>query len=142
MDGLAAAGEHDAAHDLVGLGQGGGLPSLSQKVVRNVSRLRAYRVLDATGMRAGQLTQPSTFTPWSVTVISPGLVAAQLPPASAARSTTTLPGRMASTMGWVRMTGALRPITSAVQITRSFLATVAAISSACFWRKASVISLA
>ena len=55
---------------------------------------------------------------------SPGTVAAQLPPASAARSTITLPGRMESTIGWVTMAGARRPITSAVQMTMSFLATV------------------
>ena len=73
---------------------------------------------------------------------SPGTVAAQLPPASAARSTITLPGRMDSTIGAVTMTGARRPITSAVQITRSFLAIVVAISSACFWRNASLISRA
>ena len=51
-------------------------------------------------------------------------------------------GLMASTIGWVTMTGARRPMTSAVQITRSFLATVVAISSACFWRNASLISRA
>ena len=70
----------------------------------------------------------------------PGTVAAQLPPASEARSTITLPGFIESTIGWVTMTGAWRPITSAVQITMSFFATVAAISSACFWRNASLMA--
>ena len=100
------------------------------------------RLLAAAGMRPGQLVQPRTLTLLGVVFTSPGTVAAQLPPASDARSTMTLPGRMASTIGWLTMTGARRPITSAVQITRSFFATVVAISSACFWRKASLISLA
>ena len=54
----------------------------------------------------------------------PGTVAAQLPPASAARSMITLPWRIDSTIGWVTIIGALRPITSAVQMMMSFLATV------------------
>ncbi len=49
---------------------------------------------------------------------------------------------MLSTIGWVTMIGALRPITSAVVTMMSFLAMVVAISSACFCRKASVISRA
>jgi hypothetical protein len=49
---------------------------------------------------------------------------------------------MLSTIGWVTITGACRPITRAVQITMSFLATVVAIRSACFWRNASLISRA
>ena len=81
-------------------------------------------------------------TPFGVVILWPGTVAAQLPPASAARSTMMLPARMQSTIGWVTITGALRPITSAVQMTMSFLATVVAISSACFWRNASLISRA
>ena len=81
-------------------------------------------------------------TPLAVTMRSPGTVAAQLPPASAARSTITLPAFRLSTIGWVTMIGALRPMTSAVVTMMSFLAMVVAISSACFWRKASVISRA
>ena len=46
---------------------------------------------------------------------------------------------MLSTIGAVTMVGARRPITSAVQMTMSFLATVVAISSACLRMKASLI---
>src|SRR5271165_4857249 len=121
-------------------GSFGALASLSQNAVRNVSRLRAYNEDAATGMRLGQLFQPRMVTPLAVVVLSPGTVAAQLPPASAARSMITLPAFMLSTIGWVTITGALRPITSAVQTTMSFLAIVVAINSAWFWRNASVIS--
>ncbi|MBV8703220.1 MAG: hypothetical protein JO118_05870, partial [Acetobacteraceae bacterium] len=71
-------------------------------------------------MRPGQLCQPRMTTRLSVTARCPGRVAAQLPPASAARSTITLPDRIAATIGSVTMTGAARPITRAVQITMSF----------------------
>jgi hypothetical protein len=57
-----------------------------------------------------------------------------LPPASAAISTITLPGFIAATWAAETITGALRPITRAVVTTTSFLAMVAAISSACFCR--------
>ena len=123
-------------------GSAGAFASLSQNVVRKVSRLREYRLDEATGIRAGQLRWPRMVTPFGVTMTSPGTVAAQLPPASAARSMITLPGRMLSTIGCVTITGACRPITRAVQITMSFLATVVAIRSACFWRNASLISRA
>ena len=59
-------------------------------------------------------------TPFAVVWISPGSVAAQLPPASAARSTTMLPAFMLSTIGWVTMIGALRPMTRAVVTMMSF----------------------
>src|SRR5439155_25834804 len=51
-------------------------------------------------------------------------------------------GMASSTIGRVTIVGALRPITNAVVMMMSFLATVLAISSACFWRKASLISFA
>ncbi len=65
----------------------GALASLSQKVVRKVSRLRAYSEDEATGMRPGQLLKPRMVTPLGVVVLWPETVAAQLPPESAARST-------------------------------------------------------
>ena len=50
---------------------------------------------------------------WWLTT-SPGTVVSTLPPASAARSTVTEPGRMLSTMSRVTSTGARLPGTSAV----------------------------
>jgi len=57
------------------------------------------------------------FTSW------PGTVSSQLPPASAARSTTTLPSRMASTMARVMSLGAGLPGISAVVTMMSTSAT-------------------
>ena len=50
--------------------------------------------------------------PW--VTFSPGTVASQLPPASAARSTTTEPGRISASMSRVMSLGAGRPGMSAV----------------------------
>ena len=58
-------------------------------------------------------------TPLSVTKTSPGFVRAQLPPLAAARSTTTLPGRMLATSSSVSSTGEVRPGMFAVVMTMS-----------------------
>ena len=51
---------------------------------------------------------PATVTP-PVSMVSPGTVASQLPPVSAARSTITLPGFMPATIAAVTIFGAGRP---------------------------------
>ena len=77
---------------------------------------------------------PTTWTPpWSTT--SPALVSSQLPPWSAAMSTTTAPSAMPSTMDVVSSTGALRPGTAAVVMTTSERPTSSA--SAARWRSSS-----
>jgi hypothetical protein len=53
----------------------------------------------------GISTAPNTSTPLAST-ISPGLVRAQFPPVSAARSTITVPGRMSATIASVMSLGA------------------------------------
>ena len=61
---------------------------------------------------------PTMWTPlWSTT--SPASVSSQLPPWSAAMSTTTAPSAMPSTIAVVSSTGALRPGTAAVVMTTS-----------------------
>ena len=70
-------------------------------------------------MRLGRLRRPSIVTPLGVWWISPGLVASQLPPASAARSTITEPWPMLATASAVISFGAGRPGTSAVVMTTS-----------------------
>ena len=60
-------------------------------------------------------------TPFTTTV-SPGLQSSQLPPCSAARSTTTEPGFIPCTMSAVMRIGARRPGISAVVMTASDLA--------------------
>ena len=62
-------------------------------------------------------------------VVSPGVVASQLPPASAARSTTTEPCRIDATIARVIRIGAGRPGIRAVEITTSDSATCRATSS-------------
>ena len=69
-------------------------------------------------MVAGRLSGEAIVTS-CLTTTSPGSVSSQLPPASPARSTTTLPGRMPSTASAVTRVGARRPGTSAVVITTS-----------------------
>ncbi len=68
----------------------------------------------------GKFVVPTTVTPFAVVTISSGTVSAQLPPASAAISTMTLPGRIAATAASLMRTGARRPGTSAVVMTTSF----------------------
>ncbi len=71
-------------------------------------------------------------TPWATTTSS-ALVSSQLPPRSAARSTITEPGAMASTMASVTSTGDCRPGIAAVVITTSLRATTVSICSC--WRR-------
>jgi hypothetical protein len=80
-------------------------------------------------MVAGRFSGAAIVTPSRVTT-SPGTLSAQLPPASAARSTTTPPGRIHRTASAVTSTGAGRPGTSAVLITTSNLA-MASVSASC-----------
>ena len=65
------------------------------------------------------------------TVVLPGVVSSQLPPASAARSTITEPGRIASTALAGISRGAGRPGISAVVITASKSAMRSASSCCC-----------
>ena len=83
-----------------------------------LATLRAYRKLACVGMPDGGLAMPTTCTPWWSTT-SPTLVSSQLPPWSAAMSTTTAPSAMPSTMDAVIRTGARRPGTAAVVMTTS-----------------------
>ena len=64
--------------------------------------------------------------------VSPGSEASQFPPVSAARSTITDPGGMASTISLVIRMGAFFPGTAAVVITASLADITRAISSRCF----------
>src|SRR4029077_3320678 len=70
------------------------------------------------GIVLGRFVSPTSVTPARST-ISPGSVSSQLPPVSAARSTTTAPGRIASTAAAGMIFGAGRPGTAAVVITAS-----------------------
>ena len=69
-------------------------------------------------MPEGGLAMPTTDTPWWCTT-SPASVSSQLPPWSAAMSTTTAPSAMPSTIEVETSTGALRPGTAAVVMTTS-----------------------
>ncbi len=71
-------------------------------------------------------------TPLSVTILSSGTVSSQLPPRSAARSTMTEPGFIASTMSFVQSTGAARFGISAVQITMSISGASSRNFASCF----------
>ena len=99
-----------------------------------LATLRAKRKLAWVGMPEGGLAMPTTCTPlWSTT--SPATVSSQLPPWSAAMSTTTAPSAMPSTIDVVNSTGALRPGTAAVVMTTSERPTSSA--SAARWRSSS-----
>ncbi len=80
---------------------------------------------------------PATVTP-PTSRVSPGRVASQLPPVSAARSTITLPGRIPATIAAVTIFGAGRPGTAAVQITTSTPLRCSARRRCCSARSASV----
>mmetsp|Transcript_19190 Transcript_19190/g.61044 ORF Transcript_19190/g.61044 Transcript_19190/m.61044 type:complete len:294 (+) Transcript_19190:1971-2852(+) len=97
-----------------------GLPASSLPVMDSSSleMLFAYSVLLCVGSRLGRSVYPTQVTPpWRATW--PGWVVSTLPPASAARSTTTLPGRMDSTMAREMSLGAGLPGMSAVVMTTS-----------------------
>src|SRR5262249_18012840 len=71
------------------------------------------------GIVEARFVKPTILTPpWSTS--SPGCVSSQLPPASAARSTITEPGRIASTAPLGISNGAARPGISAVVITTPY----------------------
>ncbi len=74
-----------------------------------------------------------------LTTTCPGSVSSQLPPVSPARSTTTLPGFIASTAAAVTSLGAGRPGTSAVVITTSN-PLIASSSAFCCWARSSSVS--
>ena len=82
------------------------------------------------GIVAGRLVGPWMVTPCRTTTSS-GSVSSQLPPASAARSTITEPGRMPATVSSVTRRGAGRPGTSAVVMTTSKSFVFSASSSCC-----------
>ena len=84
--------------------------------------MREYIWLACSGIALGRLGSPTMVTPSSVTV-SPGRVSSQFPPASAARSTITEPGRIPRAASAVMSTGAGRPGMSAVVMTASDSAT-------------------
>ena len=73
-------------------------------------------------------------TPFGVSIVLPGLVRSQLPPRSAARSTTTEPGFIASTMSSSQSFGAGRPGISAVVMTMSISGASSRNFSSCFSR--------
>ena len=89
-------------------------------------------------MRLGRSVKPMIVT-FSRTTSSPGEVSSQLPPASAARSTITEPGRIAATAEAGIRRGAGRPGTSAVVITTSKSGRRAS-SASCCWRCCSGLS--
>ena len=99
-----------------------------------LATLRAYRKLAWVGMPDGGLAMPTMCTPWCSTT-SPASVSAQLPPESAAMSTTTAPSAMPSTISAVTRIGAARPGTAAVVMTTSEAATSPA--RAARWRSSS-----
>ena len=77
-----------------------------------------YNSLACSGIVAGRFSGDAIVTS-CLTTVRPGSVSSQLPPASPARSTTTLPGAMPATASAVTSLGAGRPGTSAVVITTS-----------------------
>ena len=79
----------------------------------------------------GRFVGPRTVTPLGDTTASPPFVSSQLPPRSAARSTTTDPGGMPATMSAVTRIGAVFPGTSAVVTTTSLPATTRVMVSRC-----------
>ena len=95
---------------------------------RNEEMLREYIWLACTGKVAARLIGPWIVTPWAMTV-APGWVSSQFPPISAPMSTITAPGIMSRTIPSVMRSGARRPGTIAVVITRSAVLTWAWMSS-------------
>ncbi len=89
----------------------------------------------------GRFRGPCIVTPYFTTVL-PGSVMAQFPFASAARSTTTEPGRMPFTASSVIRMGALWLGMSAVVITTSISLARPARNSCCFLVNSSPIAFA
>ncbi len=92
-------------------------------------------------MVEGRPSGPTIFTSCLKTV-SPGSVSSQLPPFSAARSTTTEPGLIFLIASSMISSGAGRPGTAAVEITASISPMASASSSLCFCCSESVSSRA
>src|SRR3981189_1682890 len=78
----------------------------------SAATLLEYSSLACSGIVAGRFNGDAMVTPCRTTV-SPGTVSSQLPPASPARSTTTLPDRIRRTASAVTSRGAGRPGTTA-----------------------------
>src|SRR6201997_5004900 len=90
------------------------------------------------GIVAGRFSGETIVTS-CLTTVRPGSVSSQLPPASPARSTTTLPGACPATAPAVPSRGAARPGTSAVVITTSN-PVIACSSFFCCWARSSSVS--
>ena len=80
---------------------------------------------------------PAIVTP-STSNVSPGRVSSQLPPVSAARSTSTLPGFIPATIAAVMIFGAGRPGTAAVQTITSMVLRCSPRRRCCSARSSSV----
>src|SRR6185503_2008245 len=107
--------------------------SLSQKALRKLYRLRANSAEESAARLRARFEAPMIVTPCFSTC-SPLTVPSTLPPASAARSTITLPGRIVATCESLISRGAGLPGISAVVMTMSCLAIWPDTSSACaFW---------
>jgi hypothetical protein len=94
-----------------------------------------------TGTVAASCTGPSTATP-AISTRSPARVPATLPPVSAARSTTTEPGRIEASPAASTSTGARRPGTWAVAMTKSWVGSAAASAARVFACSSSLWALA
>ena len=101
----------------------------------------ASRLLAGPGIWPATFSPPQTFA-LPICTTSPGFDPSTLPPDSAARSTTTDPGFISSTIALVTSLGACRPGTAAVVIRTSASAMYGVSSSRCFSARSSVISRA
>src|SRR5919201_3661171 len=96
----------------------------------SAATLRENSWLAWNGIVAGTFVNPTIVTP-SRSTSEPGSVSSQLPPASAARSTITEPGRIPATAAAGIRVGAGRPGASAVVITTSYSGVPSAGRSCC-----------
>ena len=115
-------------------------PSLTSSASRLV-RFFAKSSEETAGTMPAGLVTPWIWTPYLTTTF-PGSVSSQLPPASAAMSTTTEPGFMPITISLVSRIGAGRPWMRAVVMTTSAWAACLPSSSRCRRRKSSDCSFA
>mmetsp|Transcript_6030 Transcript_6030/g.26641 ORF Transcript_6030/g.26641 Transcript_6030/m.26641 type:complete len:200 (+) Transcript_6030:3310-3909(+) len=84
-----------------------------------LATLLPNNVEDCAAHRPGRSVYPMQVTPFLVRTTLPGSVVSTLPPASAARSTVTDPGRIFSTISFLMSVGAGRPGINAVVTTMS-----------------------
>ena len=84
-----------------------------------LATLLPNNVEDCAAHRPGRSVYPMQVTPFLVRTTLPGSVVSTLPPASAARSTVTDPGRIFSTISFLMSLGAGRPGINAVVTTMS-----------------------